>query len=309
MGTWRKTGASNFGLYLLVQVLVPYPAKPSQQAVKLLGLPGSSPNAGETRLWLDAELTSYVDIPDDAILYAKELPDDAGTIVWVAVDANLSYGSVSSHTAQAGFLGGAIASAHLAGAAAGHGPRGPRRPHPRPIRPEDVHAAGSVPEPACLSVRGAGDRAALPTLFGRALSLPFSRTRAPSQCFACQTEPPICPPFSQIWVCQPTQVGPCPSQAPCPSQTGPCPSVHNVCPPTHIGPCPSVHTLCPTPSALLQCPTAATCPSVHVLCPTPSALLECPTRLCPSVAVPVSQPPASDNVLSTAELACGGPGA
>lgn len=282
----------------MVEALVPDPGKPPRQTLKLLGLPGASPTTGSTRLWLDADLTSYVDVPDDAILYAKELPDDAGTILWVSVDANLAYGSVSSHAAQAGFLGGAIASAHLGGAVPGQGP-----------------AAPMATPPTFPSVCGG-----CPTqLGGPCQSLPVCPTQAPSQCtpcftvnagcltvgcpsvlgHLCQTQPPICPPVTQA--------------ATCPSQLHPCLTVAN-CPPTHTGACPSVHVLCPTPTALLHCPTTIRCPSALVVCPPPSAevlcasdVRLCPSQLCPSVNVPCLTALSCPTAFCPPEsLACGG---
>jgi hypothetical protein len=312
-----KDGAPKVGLHPLVQALVPDPAKPPQRALKLLGLPGVSPSAGETRLWLDADLTSYVDVPDDTILYAKELPDDAGTILWVTVEANLTYGSVSSHTTQAGFLGGAIASAHLAGAAPGQGPIGPMATpptFPSGCGPCPTQLGPCVSLPVCPSTPS--QCGPCPTQFGPCASQPFCPTAdpmchtvvvcpslTPSQCGPCQTQPPICPPLTQAAACQPSQLGRCISHfAPCASQV-------NICPPTHTGACPSVHVLCPTPSARVQCPSAAPCQSVQVLCPAPSALVRCPTQLCPSVSVPCLSSQACPTTLCPPEsLACGGPG-
>lgn len=296
------------GQHPLVEALVPDPGKPPQQALKLFGLPGASPAAGQTRLWLDAGLTSYVDVPDDAILYAKELPDDAGTILWVTVDADLAYGSVSSHAAQAGFLGGAIASAHLGGAVPSQAGAGPLPP-----LPTFPSGCGGCPT----------------QLGGPCQSLPVCPTRAPSQCapcftldagcltvavcpslagHLCPTQPPICPPLTQAAACQPSQLGRCISHF------TPCASHGNFCPPTHTGTCPSVHVLCPTPSALQHCPSVAACPSVQVICPTPSAQVLCasdvrlcPTQLCPSVAVPCVTNEACPTMFCPPEsLACGG---
>ena len=98
----------------LVAALNPDPSKPPRRTVKLYGLPGDSPGTGETRLWLDPDLTSYVDVPAESIAYSKTLDDDAGTILWVDADATLSFGSVTSHAAQADFLTGSITSTQLA---------------------------------------------------------------------------------------------------------------------------------------------------------------------------------------------------
>ena len=47
----------------LVEALNPNPADPPRPTVKLFGLPGSSTSDEHTRLWLDGDLTSYVDVP------------------------------------------------------------------------------------------------------------------------------------------------------------------------------------------------------------------------------------------------------
>jgi len=98
----------------LVRALTPGPGKPPRRTSRFFGLVGESPGDGHTRLWLDADLTSYVDIPDEAILYSKRLDDDAGSVLWVAAEADLSYGSATSYQVQARFLAGAITAAHLA---------------------------------------------------------------------------------------------------------------------------------------------------------------------------------------------------
>ncbi len=101
----------------LVKALVPDPSQPPASTVKLVGLPGESPAAETTRLWLDASLTSYVDIPTGSILHAQTLPDDGGTVLWVEADAQVVYGTVTSHAAQALFLGGSMLDRHLGSAA------------------------------------------------------------------------------------------------------------------------------------------------------------------------------------------------
>jgi hypothetical protein len=111
----------------LVEALAPDPSKPPERSIKLFGYPGRSAEPDATRLWLDLDLSSYVDVPNNSILYSETLAENQGTIVWVRADAQLRYSSVSSHTAQAEFLAGAIATGHLGAApgvawAAGMGP-------------------------------------------------------------------------------------------------------------------------------------------------------------------------------------------
>lgn len=236
----------------LVKALVPDPSKPPVSTIKLVGLPGDSPNPDTTRLWLDASLTSYVDVPTAAILHTEALPDNGGTVLWVEADAQLVYGTMTSHAAQASFLSGSIGSAHLA-AAAGAGPV-PGAPVPTP--------PVTLPSACGCASRLAG-----------CPSLPIcpSETMPPSHCGPCPTHQVwcqrsvlvVCPPTHHIW-CQPTSP--------------------LLCRPSVAQACPSVHVICPTPSAVGGCPSQA-CPSVHVICPTPSAVDACPSfGGCPSIA-------------------------
>jgi hypothetical protein len=266
----------------LVEALNPNPADPPRATVKLLGLPGASTSGDHTRLWLDGDLTSYVDIPDEDILHSKTLPDDAGTVLWVAAEAQLSYGSVSSHATQAGFLAGSITATHLAGTGSAGMTTGPLTtptvtmfpPCPPPFPSATICLSTTIICPSefrtpshCLPC---GDPTHPP------VSLPFCPTETcpPSRLGPCITHPPACPLLSQIVVCQPSHAFPCHvTQTP-------------LCQPT-IGPCPSVVVICPTPTVHVsqgpQCtPTHGDCPSVNVICPTPTALNRCPSSSCPS---------------------------
>ncbi len=129
----------------LVQALVPDPKQPPQPTVKLVGLPGTSPDASATRLWLDHDLSSYVDVPSGAVLYNKTLPEDGGSVLWVSADAKLNYGSVGSHTAQGSYLGGSIVQQNLAGAAGYGAPTYTPPPYQAPYGTPSVHAICPTP--------------------------------------------------------------------------------------------------------------------------------------------------------------------
>ncbi|HVD39715.1 MAG TPA: hypothetical protein VNC16_01770 [Solirubrobacterales bacterium] len=101
----------------LVEALASDPSQPPKPATRLFGYPGPAADSKSTRLWLDEELSSYVDVPNDAILHSKTLDDDAGTILWVDPTATLTHGSPGAQEVQAEFLGGTIAQRNLAGAA------------------------------------------------------------------------------------------------------------------------------------------------------------------------------------------------
>jgi hypothetical protein len=110
-------GSKGIPHHPLVTALASDPGKPPTKATKLFGYPGPAAEKGSTRLWLDLDLTTYVDVPDDAILHSQTLPDDQGTYLWVDPAATLTYSSAQSHEVQADFLGGSIAARNLAAAA------------------------------------------------------------------------------------------------------------------------------------------------------------------------------------------------
>jgi hypothetical protein len=252
----------------LVEALVPDAGKPPERTTKMHGYPGASPSAGATRLWLDLDLTSYADVPDEAILYSRTLPDDEGTLLWVRADAPISYGSVSSHEAQAEFLAGGITATHL-GAAAGGGMGFPALP-----------TLLGCPPPTLLSCPP-------PTLF------PCGYTVFPG----CPPPPtlshtllPCCPPPTLYPVQCPTHTIACKPSVliRCPSTLTICPTQTALCHVTTTVACkPSVVLLCP--SQQLICPTSPAICNVSIQCP---SLIDCPTRFgCPSVAVPCETTP------------------
>src|SRR5215203_4519817 len=101
----------------LVEALAADPNKPPTRATKLFGFPGPAAEAKATRLWLDSELTSYVEVPDEAILHSQTLESDQGTILWVQPDARLTHSTTASQEVQADFLGGSIAPGNIKAAA------------------------------------------------------------------------------------------------------------------------------------------------------------------------------------------------
>ena len=102
----------------LVEALASDPSKPPEKATRLFGFPGPAADAGSTRLWLDPDLTSYVDVPDEAIVHSQTLENEQGTVLWVRPEAKLTYSAVQSQEVQAEFLAGSIAKGNLSAAAA-----------------------------------------------------------------------------------------------------------------------------------------------------------------------------------------------
>src|ERR1700754_3167830 len=117
MADEKRSGSKGIPHHPLVAALASDPSKPPEKATKLFGYPGPAAEKGSLRLWLDTDLTTYVDVPDAAILHSQTLPDDQGTWLWVDPAATLTVSSTQSHEVQADFLGGSIAEGNLAAAA------------------------------------------------------------------------------------------------------------------------------------------------------------------------------------------------
>jgi hypothetical protein len=85
-------------------------AKNPPETRMLTGWLGDAADEGYRRLYTDAELTAYVDIPADAILYTEPIRDvqpSGGVFVWIKRDAALKPGgSASSRAAR--FLQGQV---------------------------------------------------------------------------------------------------------------------------------------------------------------------------------------------------------
>src|SRR5262245_21705288 len=97
----------------LVTKLAPDPAAAPPDTAVLHGYVGKSTRPNYWRLYLDATLASYVEVPEQDILHHKQLADDGGTLVWVSKSLELNVTSVSSSTIQAEFLSGAIAAGRM----------------------------------------------------------------------------------------------------------------------------------------------------------------------------------------------------
>ncbi len=96
-------------------------AKNPPETRMLTGWFGDSGEEGYRRLYTDAELSSYVDIPDDAILYTEPLRDvqpAGGVIVWITRDAALKQGG-SAASRAARFLQGQVQQDFASAGAAG----------------------------------------------------------------------------------------------------------------------------------------------------------------------------------------------
>src|SRR5215212_1141630 len=120
----------------------------------LTGWLGASGEEGYVRLYLDSSLSTYVDVPGDAILYSEEIPNShpAGQrTVWVKRDADLKEGG-SAITRAAKFLFGQVQQDFLG--SAGGVPSAPG------ASPQQVGAAAQRPQPThlCLTYKPGCER-------------------------------------------------------------------------------------------------------------------------------------------------------
>jgi hypothetical protein len=87
--------------------------------MRLYGYLGASSEEGHDRLYLNLDLSTYVEVPQTAILHRMEVPreqDPNGAVVlWVRRDAALAYKAAPAAQALAQYFAGAIAGAAAAG--------------------------------------------------------------------------------------------------------------------------------------------------------------------------------------------------
>ena len=113
----------------------------------LSGYLGASSEEGHVRLYLDEELSRYVEIPKDAIRHAQELSPEqsplGGSLVWVAREAELMHGRAGAKPGAASFLEGWLTDEYMEVAAAFP----PAKPAARGVGPE----AGMYPSVPCIT--------------------------------------------------------------------------------------------------------------------------------------------------------------
>ncbi len=82
-------------------------------ALLVAGFVGPSSEEAHCRLYLDAQLSDYVEIPEDAILFTQDLPKDSsplgGTYLWIARDAEVIHGKADGKRYAGSFLEGRLA--------------------------------------------------------------------------------------------------------------------------------------------------------------------------------------------------------
>ncbi|MBI3650016.1 MAG: hypothetical protein HY231_03085 [Acidobacteria bacterium] len=300
----------------------------------LRGYLGESSEAEHTRLYFDATLSSYVEIPDDAILHEEDVPKEQSPLgesfVWIKQDAEVIHGKAGPQRTKAKFFEGPIAQAAAQAAAA-------PIPPPTilcPTQPAHCPSVGHI----CVSQIECPPPSPLHgcppvTLPPGCLHTPFH---------GCPTPPVLCPPFTPLHGCPPhtpqfgcppftpfhgcppfTPLHGCPPHTPlhgCPPHTPllGCPTGPTLCCPTHVAPslcCPPLTPVhgCPTPLCTHPpvchpptpaCPTPV-CPSHQIIChPTNPIICNLQTAHCPTLPG-VHCPPVSGGVACPTGLACG----
>jgi hypothetical protein len=266
----KRSGSKGIPHHPLVSALASDPSKPPERATKLFGYPGPAAEKGAIRLWLDSDLTTYVDVPDEAILHSQTLPDDQGTWLWVDPGATLTVSSTQSHEVQAEFLGGSIAERNLAAAGpVGGGGGGGLNTTAATCR--ESLSTGCTVLDNCVET-----------------ALPVCEERVETRPTLCASWFPECPGVSAPAECPTASPGCTP-----PTSTTRCPTIRPVvCPPIV-----SRVRICPTPtvveqvlSGVVRCPTppvvcqafvshAGRCVSVREVCLPTSNVAGCVTRI------------------------------
>ena len=203
-------------------------AKQPPDTLLLMGYPGASSEKGYTRLYFDAQLSNYVEIPDAAILHTQEIPAErsalGGSYIWIDRNAELIHGKVGVDRPKAKFLEGPIFQEFMRGAQFGGAapPQFGGGQQPSVFMP-------ACPQPTPSAVHLCPQLTLAPTIF---------------ICCLPPTLPPACPQLSHlIPFCPPISLPFCPTET---------------CPPSRLFPCP--------PITLPVCPTEACPPSLLQLC-------------------------------------------
>jgi hypothetical protein len=297
---------------------------------RLYGYAGASSEPGHERLYLNPDLSSYVEIPSDAILHRAAVPttqDPRGAEeLWVRQGADIKQKAAPGANALAHYFAGA-----LAGGAAPQ-PQGISLPVICQTAVPACHptVVGCPPPPtiACTTPIGCGPPPPTPLC------------THPPQCYtppptpAC-THPPLCLPQTPACVthntpclhtplvaCPPPPAQLCTHPPQCIPQTQLCqthntPCLHTplvACPPptpacvTHNTPC--VHTVaaCPVTVNVIACP-ATTNVQCHVTLPAACQIIT--HAACPVQSFPACPPPggsiACGSIACGVTAGCGGP--
>lgn len=303
-----------------VQRIVRDPKDPPQVTL-LSGYLGSSSEKEHVRLYLDEELSRYVEIPENAIRYTQALPPEqsplGGSLVWIDSGAEVLHGAAGSERRKATFLEGQIAQDYMGGGGSiTTQTRECLAPMPTvsgvncgqsqfsPCIPQtEVQTCRTKTGIVCTHI-GTNCRTVLVNQCQSVSSPCFTQNKLdcvasgfvgcnPPVDFTIRQEQFSPQQFeAQAFGGGGTQAKLCQTQNPqcyqtmelCASQSVRCPSAVDACP-TRFN-CPSQHTPCQSqlvrcPSALDECPTRFNCPSMSAPCATQD--FSCATKgACPS---------------------------
>jgi hypothetical protein len=233
---------------------------PSQPPELLLlsGYLGASSEEGHVRLYLDEELSRYVELPEKAIRHTQELPPEqsplGGSLVWLDRGAEVLHGSASEERRKATFLEGQIAQDFI-GAGSGEG-----------AQQEGGGEAGAAAPTRLLGCQSAFNPCIPPTEFGPNCQSSFQICNTLTGIFCTRFGPgcrrtafePGCTAFGpncrtvQIVLCESRFITSCISRVPADCVFGN-PSVDLPCPQTSLGPgCRSQVAFC-TPNTRDEC--------------------------------------------------------
>jgi hypothetical protein len=299
------------------------------QTLLLSGYIGNASVENHTRLYLDAELSDYVDIPNDAILHTAHMPADQGPLrgsyIWIKRDAPVLHAPATTARRQASFLEGRMQRAFDAAAAA------PPAPAPATI---PLFACPAT-QPQICTIQTQPFLICHKTIFVQVCNpthvLQNCLSHVPAFCLThtpalCTQSGPACG-HSGIVPCLPTTpAGGCfETQPPCvvPSLPG-CPSFGG-CPSVACGglgggdpvefaaraaalPDSRIPVQCPPATTIpIQCPTQfpRLCPTTpSARCPVPSTpAAGCPTPTTPAAGCPLPTTPAAGCPLPTTPAA------
>ena len=269
------------------------------ETLLLHGYVGESSEAGHTRLYFDPQLSSYAELPDDAILHSQEIPAAesplGGTYVWIKRDAQVIHGQPAPARQKGTFLEGPL----MAGANI-----------PPPSAPiiclptllgcphTQLHGCPPPTPPVLCQHPTPLHGCPLPT--------------APTQCCPPPTPPVICQHPTPLHGCHITPLHGCPITPlhGCPPQT----PLHGCPPPTLPVVCQHPTPFCPPPLTLhctiapqchtlpQQCFHTPVCPIQTVICPVQTAFCPVQTLACPSA---VDACPSAPGGCGFQTIACG----
>jgi hypothetical protein len=279
----EDTRDSNLPPRDFVDALVEDPANPPQLQV-ILGYRGRSAQEGQTRFYADLALSAWADVPDDAILFQREVKDELGfsrSLVWARLDAQIQVGPQAGGGTGAEFLQGQVAQDLGANLRGGGGIEAfvTAPQFCRPVTFNQLcpsHFIPTCPQSAnfCISqilcptrdlnqcVLQTANPLQCPSLGFTCTALAPCPTRDPNQCVLQTADPQQCP--SLGFTC--TALPPCPPRTATPEQ---CPTLGITC--TALAPCP---TRDPN-QCVLQTANQQQCPSVGITC---TALPPCPPQ-------------------------------